>query len=785
MTQKSEIKKTRSSHRLGESPFPGSAVWISSPVSGGPRTVPPAPYFRKPFTLPSKPRSASLHVTALGLYEIEINGRRVGDHRLAPGWTDYRRRVAFQTYDVTRSLRKGENVVGAILGDGWYSGHIAERDREHYGDRPQLLLRLEIVLSDGNECVVETDDTWRTTTGPILENDLLMGESYDARRELPGWSEPGFNHSGWMPVQCSRFPDILLEPALAPPVRAHEVLSGKEISRQWPHDPIGRRIYDLGQNIAGCVRLRVRGPEGTTLRIRHGEMLDASGALYTENLRSARATDFYTLKGDAAGETFEPRFTFHGFRYFEISWLDAKSRDVEILKAEGVVLHSDTPRTGWFTCSHSLINQLASNILWGQKGNFIEVPTDCPQRDERLGWTGDAQVFVRTSAFFMDVHSFFRKWLRDLRDSQGANGVVPPFAPNTRSFGDIEDGGPAWADAICICPWTIYRCYGDRQILSENYDAMVRYMHYLAEHKVKDHIRAHPEKDPWGGFGDWLALEGGDVFGGTRKDLIGTAFYANNARILAQTASLLGKARESKNWQALHQRIVSAFQRRFLTDEGLLVNETQTACVLALHFDLLPKNRCRQVAAALANKIRQRGTHLATGFVGTPYLLHVLERFGYVDLAYELLERSSYPSWLYPVTQGATTIWERWDGWTAEKGFQDKGMNSFNHYAYGAVGDWMVSTVAGLEIAEPGYKKILFKPRPGGTLTSASARLLTSRGEVAIAWELSQYTLRLDLTVPDGSSAEVSLSSEWKCPKTRLGPGNHRLTARREHRRKS
>jgi alpha-L-rhamnosidase len=716
------------------------------------------------------------------LYEMEINGRRIGNQRLAPGWTDYRRRVAFQTYDVTRSLRKGDNVVGAILGDGWYSGHVAERDRGQYGDRPHLLLRLEIVLADGSECVIETDDSWRTSTGPILENDLLMGESYDARRELTGWSESAFDDSDWRAVQCSQHPDILVEPILAPPVRSHEVLTGKEISRESAHDPIARRIFDLGQNIAGCVRLKVRGPAGTNLRIRHGEILDASGGLYIENLRSARATDNYTLKGDAAGETFEPRFTFHGFRYFEITWLDAKARQVEILKAEGVVLHSDTPRTGWFACSHPLLNQLASNILWGQKGNFIEVPTDCPQRDERVGWTGDAQVFIRTAAFFMNVQSFFRKWLRDLRDSQSANGVIPPFAPNTHSFGGIEDGGAAWADAICICPWTLYRCYGDLEVLRENYDAMVRYMRYLAENKVKDHIRAHPEKDPWGGFGDWLALEGDDVYGGTRKDLIGTAFYANNARIIAEAATVIGKDRESKHWQALHRSIVSAFQRRFLTEEGLLVNETQTACVLALHFDLLPKNRCNQVAAVLARKIKQRGNHLATGFVGTPYLLHVLERFGYLDLAYELLEQRAYPSWLYPITQGATTIWERWDGWTREKGFQDKGMNSFNHYAYGAVGDWMVSTVAGLEIAEPGYKKILFKPRPGGTLTSASARLLTGHGEASIAWELSEHTLRLALTVPAGSTAELSLPSGWKSPKTRLGPGTHRLTASREHR---
>lgn len=755
---------------------PQAATWITTPVLGGPRTVPPAVYYRRSFAIENLPTRLFLHITALGIFECEINGFRVGNDVFAPGWTDYRKRVHYHTYEVTDLLQPGENVIGVVLGDGWYSGHIAERDRQFYGERPACLA----ALTDNSRAILlATDPTWSRSTGPILENDLLMGESYDARRELGAWSSPGYDAAEWLPAVALPSLEIAIERSPGPPVRRQEILPGTLLSTapdvSWM--PSQRR-FDFGQNFSGRVRIRVRGPRGLHLRIRHAEFLKPDGSLYTENLRTARATDHYTLKGGEI-EEWEPRFTFHGFRYCELEWQNSGG-DLTIELVEGVVLHSDTPRTGHFSCSHPLLNQLASNILWGQKGNFLEVPTDCPQRDERLGWTGDAQVFVRTAAFFMDVRGFFHKWLQDMRDAQGLDGSVPPIIPYTGSFGLPHDGGPAWADAVFICPWTVYLCYGDLEILREHYQSMVRYLDYLAEHKVKNHIRVHPDKDAWGGFGDWLALDGsGRQEGGTPKDLIGTAFYAHGVDIVAKSAALLAHADDSARYRALHSEIIRSFAARFITPEGHVIGGTQTGYVLALHFNLMPEALRANGANELVRLIARNGWHIGTGFVGTPYLLHVLESTGHLDTAYKLLEQESFPSWLFPVKNGATTIWERWDGWTPEKGFQDVGMNSFNHYAYGAVGDWMVSSVAGLQFdpVQPGYRHILFKPRPGGTLTWAEAHLQTPLGETSIRWELKDGKLALDLVVPDGATATLSLPIGWEPPGKNLGSGTHRITA--------
>ncbi len=753
-----------------------NAQWLMSPTVGGKDTAAPAGYLRREFSLSVAPVKAVLHVTALGLYECEINGQRVGDQVFAPGWTDFRRRVHFQSHDVAALLRPGTNAIGAILGDGWYCGHVAEMSRQFYGERPLLLAQLEVKLPDGAMVVVASDGAWKTSAGPILESDLIMGEAYDARRELGAWSSPGYDDASWRLAQVAPDPGIAIERSPGPPVRAHEILTPvgeRRVGPDWR--PQKARIYDLGQNITGRIRLRVKALAGRHLAIRHAEMLDADGNLYTENLRSARATDFYTCKGEGV-EEWEPRFTFHGFRHVEIAGL----HEEDMCEVVGVVLHSDTPRTGWFRCSHDLLNQLEHNILWGQKGNFLEVPTDCPQRDERLGWTGDAQAFIRTACFHMDVRGFFRKWLKDMRDAQGTDGAIPPVIPMNGSFGLGNDGGPAWADAALICPWTLHLCYGDLEILREHYGCMDAYMGYLARHKVKDFIRSHPDVDGWGGFGDWLALDGsGKTDGGTAKDLIGTAFYANNAEIMARAADVLGKAADARRYRELHARIVAAFQRRFVTPDGLMACGTQTAYVLGLHFNLVPTAARATAARELVRSIERNGMHLATGFVGTPYLLHVLEATGHLDVAYRLLEQESFPSWLFPVKNGATTIWERWDGWTPDKGFQSKGMNSFNHYAYGAVGDWLVSTVAGLQFdpERPGYRRLVFKPRPGGSLTWAEARLVTDAGEAAIHWALKDGALHLDLAVPEGCTASLALPDGWVGGPADLAPGRHVVTA--------
>jgi alpha-L-rhamnosidase len=759
---------------MQSNPVSWSARWISSTVIGGPRVNAPVPYFRTAFRIDSPVRSAILHVTALGIYECEINGQLVGEDVFAPGWSEYTKRVCYQSHDVASLLKSGDNALGVILGDGWYSGHVGWGDRQQYGERPQFLLQLEITAQDGSVQRVVSDSTWKTAVGPILESDLQMGETYDARRELGAWSSAPYDDGSWLAAVLAPNPGIVIERSPGPPVRRQETLSVQ--TTKTPE--ANRHRFDFGQNFTGRIRLTVRGTRGTRLVIRYAEVLNPDGSLYTENLRAARATDSYTLKGDAT-EKWESRFTFHGFRHVEVAWA-GKAEDLVIEKLEGIVLQSDMPRAGTFRCSHELLNQLESNIIWGQKGNFLEVPTDCPQRDERLGWTGDAQVFIRTAAFHFDVHSFFRKWFRDMRDAQSSNGAIPSVIPNPviRSWMP-DDGGPAWADAVFICPWTIYRCYDDVEILRDNYDCMARYLDYLAQHKVKDFIRAHPDVDTWGGYGDWLALDGsGKTDGGTAKDLIGTAHYANDAHIMAETAQVLGKTGDVKKYRELHGKIVEAFRNRYVTPDGLMAGGTQTAYVLGLHFGLIPPAARATAARELVRNIERNGMHLATGFVGTPYLLHVLEAHGHLDVAYKLLEQETFPSWLFPVKNGATTIWERWDGWTPEKGFQDKGMNSFNHYAYGAVADWMVSTVAGLEIAEPGYKKILFKPRPGGTITFAEAKLQTPHGEAAIRWELVGNALKLHLTVPQGSEAVLSLPQGWKADSTTFAPGKHEITAK-------
>jgi alpha-L-rhamnosidase len=754
------------------------ASWISSRVVGSTSVMAPAPYLRKKFRLDQRVQTAQLAVTARGLYECEINGQRVGDQVFAPGWTDYRQTIRYQTYDVTPFLREGENVLAAILGDGWFCGKVGWGQRQYYGDRPSVLAQLTISFADGTNVVIASDSSWKTSSGPILESDIMMGETYDARLELGNWSEPSYDDAAWAPVLVQPDPGIALVPSLEPPVRHIEELPSAppRKAKNWPPDAL---LFDFGQNFTGRVRLRVEAPRGATLTLRFAEILDPDGNLYTENLRAARATDSYTCKGGGP-EIWEPRFTFHGFRHVEVRGLKPEYK----VELTGLVLHSDMRPTGHFACSNPLLNQLQHNIVWGQKSNFLDVPTDCPQRDERLGWTGDAQVFIRTAAFNMDVRRFFHKWLRDLREAQKPNGAVPSVAPIVDS-GDFydRDGGPAWSDAIIICPWTIYLCYADREILETHYPSMVRFMEFIANHRCAGLIRSHPDVDSWGGYGDWLALDGGGKTEGiTPRDLIGTAFYAYDAGIMARVAALLGREDEAQVYRKLQEKIASAFRHRFVTPEGLLVSGTQTSYVLALHFGLLTKETRATAARELARDIEKRKFHLATGFVGTPYLLEVLEENGYLDVAYKLLEQETFPSWLFPVKNGATTIWERWDGWTPEKGFQDKGMNSYNHYAYGAVGAWMVRSVAGLELdpVEPGYRHIFFRPRPGGSLTWAEARLETPQGLAGIRWERAGEELKLNFTVPSGSHATLQLPETFVAQQRDFGPGEHALILRKQ-----
>jgi alpha-L-rhamnosidase len=612
-----------------------------------------------------------------------------------------------------------------------------------------LLVQVQIDYADGRREVVVTDQHWKSATGPILMSEIYHGETYDARLEKAGWTLPEYDDKAWAGVRVAEDrKDLLIAPA-GPPVRKVEELKPVRIFKT----PAGETVADLGQNMVGWVRLKCRGAAGTTVTLRHAETLDKDGNFYTANLRGAKQMVRYTLKGGGL-ETFEPHFTFQGFRYVSVAGYPG---ELTADSLTGIVIHSDRERTSEFETSSPLINQLQHNIVWGQKGNFLDVPTDCPQRDERLGWTGDAQVFARTAIFNMNTAGFYTKWLKDMAADQLDTGSIPYVIPDVLSVAGKPAGGAAgWADSAVIIPWTMYLTYGDRRVLAEQYDSMAKWIEYMRQRAGDDYI--------WDGdyhFGDWLAFATTrpDYPGATTsKDFIATAFYAHSTDLMRQIAGVLGKESDAARYAELFTKIRNAFQKEFVTERGRVAEDTQTAYVLALEFDLLPESLRAAAAERLARDVRTRG-HLTTGFLGTPYLCHVLSRYGYLNEAYLLLNRDQYPSWLYPVKQGATTIWERWDGQKPDGSFQDAGMNSFNHYAYGAIGDWMYRVVTGIEVDReaPGYKHILIQPQPGGGLTRARASHLTQYGKVTCAWQLKDGRIELTLEIPVNSRATVRL----------------------------
>ncbi len=740
---------------------PWQADWITPAWDEDTSRSQPAPLLRRAFNADSGLIAARIYATSLGLYELRLNGQPVGDAVLTPGWTSYDHRLQYQTYDVTGLVRPGDNALGAMLGDGWYRGFMGFTGaRNLYGNRLALLLQLHLTYADGRVEVISSDEQWRAARGPIQMSDIYMGEDYDARLEKPGWDSAGYAGSDWAGVRVLGHTKEIVVAQVGPFMRRHEQLKPVNILRS----PKGETILDFGQNMVGWVQLRVRGAVGTTVTLRHAEVLDQQGNLYTDNLRRAKQTTRYTLKGlTAADEVYEPHFTFQGFRYVAVEGFPGQPAPDNFT---GVVVHSDTPPTGSFECSNPLINQLQRNIVWGQKGNFVDVPTDCPQRDERLGWTGDTQVFIRTACFNMNVPTFFTKWLRDLSADQ-RNGSVPHVVPDViakTGLGELGDergsGAAAWGDAAVICPWTIYLCYGDTRLLAEQYESMVGWVEYIRRRADEDLIWRRDFQ-----FGDWLDYRGQDdrlPTPVTNYELIGTAFFAYSAGLLAQVARVLGKTADAGCYAELASKVIAAFNAEFVTPGGRVGPNTQTAYVLALHFDLLPEAMRPLAVERLVKEIRQGQYHLTTGFVGTPYLCHVLSRYGHTDVAYNLLNQESYPSWLYPVKQGATTIWERWDGIKPDGTFQDVGMNSFNHYAYGAIGDWLVQVVAGLDLdpAAPGYKRILIQPQPGGGLTYAGAGFDSPYGRVESKWALEAGGLQLVVTIPANTEGVIHLPAQ-------------------------
>lgn len=715
-----------------------SAAWIGSPFSK-PSLPQAAPLLRGTVDLPVQPLAkARLYVSALGLYEFRINGQRVGDAVLAPDWTDYRKRVQYQVFDVTPLLHAGSNTLGAMLSAGWYAGRVGLGGHHVYGKTPALLAQLEVTLADGRRIVTGTGEAWRSLAGPIRSADLLEGEQYDARREVPGWDQPGLDDHAWLPVQPCPAPAGALEGAVADPVRVLTQLPARTVTRVGRH----RWIFDLGQNMVGVVRLKVQAEKGTRVTLRHGEMLDRDGSLYVKNLRGIPCTDRYVCRGGGA-EVWQPRFTFHGFRYVEVSG-DLPDPGPEMVT--GMVIGSDTPRTGTFTCSDARINQLQSNIQWGQRGNFLSVPTDCPQRDERLGWMGDAEVFARTAALNADVAAFFTKWMMDVDDAQRADGRFSDVSPDTTATG----GAPGWGDAGVIVPWTCYEMYGDTRILERHLPAMCRWVDWMKA-GTKGLIR---EGDRGNDFGDWLAI-GAE----TSQELIGTAFFAHSVDLVGRACGVLGREAEAARYRALFQDIRTAFQGRYLDATGAIREGTQTAYLLALAFDLLPEAGRAHAADLLEADLRSHQDHLTTGFLGVSHLLPELTRAGRTEEAFRLLVQDTFPSWLFPVKHGATTIWERWDGWTPEKGFQDPGMNSFNHYSLGSCGQWLFEGVAGIgqDPQVPAFRHILLEPRVGGGLASAKASLETLRGRIESAWSVADGVLTYECRVPVGSTATLTL----------------------------
>lgn len=757
--------------------------------------LPPARQYRREFTLSKPVRRATLYATALGIFEMYLNGRRVGDAYFAPGWTDYRQRAYYWTWDVTSWVRRGPNAWGAWVADGWYAGYVGfgwlegigtERiGRYTYGKTPAWMGQLEVEYTDGSrETIVTEGRHWKVTAeGPIREADLLMGEHYDARREQPGWAEPGFDDASWepailaeengpvpatfyefqnptepgrgpevqgRPVDLGFRPPARLESFPGVPVRVTQELKPVGVTQPKP----GVHIFNLGQNFAGVVRLKVRGPAGTTVRLRHGEWLHPDGTLMTENLRRARATDTYVLRGDPEGEVWSPRFTYHGFQYVEVTGYPGEPGLDAIT---GLVLHSDTPLTSGFECSDPVINRLFTNIVWTQRANFVDLPTDCPQRDERFGWTGDAQIYIRAATYNADTAAFYTKWLRELMESQRPSGTFPGYAPFPFQHG--WDFGTAWCDAGVICPWTVWWVYQDPRILERCWPAMTRFLEWRRSTSRDDLGVAHGNA-----WGDWLNQDEP-----TPLEFIDTVYHAYSTRLMADAARALGRTREAEEFRTRFRRIAGAFARKYVQPDGTLTVDTQTAYALALFTDLIPAAQRPAAAQRLADKIRQGESDtrsgMRTGFLGTRHLLPVLTRFGHHDLALRLFQSRKFPCWGYEVEQGATTVWERWDSYTHERGFQNAAMNSFAHYAFGAVAEWMFRDLAGIDTQVPGFAHLLLRPRPPQPGTNGSppglswvrAHYDSIRGRVASHWRIQDGWFEWDVTIPANVTATVYL----------------------------
>ncbi|MGG7507243.1 family 78 glycoside hydrolase catalytic domain [Plantibacter sp. YIM 135249] len=728
----------------GSNPFTGGtvvdgALKLVAPTEAIYRSTASAPILRKELSLDAEAHGgitvARVHAAARGVYELTLNGEKVGDEHLAPGWTNYNKRIDSQTYDVTSMLQEGDNAFGAMLGDGWYAGHIASFGPHQWGTDPSLIAELHVTYADGTTQVIGTDDSWRTTSGPFTQADLIMGEDYDARLAHIGWTNAGYDDSAWSAAGIAAGgaeATALVEPQTDEPVRTTEERTPISRTESAP----GTWIYDLGQNMVGVARLELTGVVDTKATIRYGEMLNPDGTLYTANLRSAKATDTYTFAATGTAE-YTPTFTFHGFRYLEITGV---TEPPSIEQVTGLVWGSDLASTGSLETSSDMLNQLQSNITWGQRGNFLSIPTDTPARDERLGWTGDINVFAPTASYNQDTLAFLSKWLVDLEDAQGSNGDLPGVAP----FGNCCGGGTGWSDAGVTVPYTLWRSYGDTGVIDRSYPMMKRFMDFVESSTGPSLIRTS------GGYGDWLHLDDP-----TDGGLLGTAYYAYIANQMSEMAAAVGKKDDAAHYADLAKRVAAAFAAKYVANDGTVQGNSQTGYAIAIGMGLVPADRLQAVGDKYVAKIASRDNHLSTGFLGTPWLLPALTATGHQDLAYQLLNNDTFPSWGYEVKSGATTMWERWDSLKPDGSFGDVGMNSFNHYAYGAVGDWMYRNIGGIQATGAGYKTFDVAPTPGGGLTHGRGAYESVYGPIVSEWTTTDAGLDLNVSVPVNTTATV------------------------------
>jgi len=724
------------------------------PIRSADSTIGPGRYLRKSFMVKGPVAKARLYATALGVYEASINGKPVSDDQLTPGWTDYFERTMVQTYDVTNLLQPGEsNVLGALLGDGWFAGRVGWMGLQQYrrvADHPSFNAQLEITYADGTTETIASDNSWKGGPGQVVGSDEQLGEVQDARKAV-SWDQRSFDDSRWPSVTTEKHDNIELDPQLGVPVRKLMELSPKKISRMG-----GTWIVDFGQNMVGHVRLSGVGSAGDQVEIQHGEMLNPDGTVYNENLRQAISLDEFTFAGTGKIETFEPHFTFHGYRYAQITGYPGELTADNI---RGIVVGSDMTDTGTIITSNADVNQLVSNIRWGQRGNFLSIPTDCPQRDERMGWMGDAQVFAPTAAYNADVSSFFTKWMVDVNDGQLADGPrAGAFCVTSPRVDSRAADYPIWGDAGVIIPWVMYTTYGDRAFLEQNYDHMARWVDF--NQRRSDNLLLT------GGAGDNLAPINGDTSrgragsGGTNSTtaVLDTAYFAQSARIVSQTAAILGRTADAAKYDRLYHDISDAFVKAYVHEDGSMVAGTQSTYVVALSFGIIPNQLHDAVAKHLVDDVISKG-HLSTGFVGVGFLNPTLTAVGRSDLAYQLLLTDTYPSWLFTVKQGATTVWERWDGYTPERGFQASSMNSFNHYSLGSIGKWLYSGAGGIGIDEehPGFKHFILDPQFSTKFTSFKATFNSPYGLISSAWYVASGRVSYEITVPPNTTATLTL----------------------------